>query len=855
MCKKMFFVSAFAFVAFAPGLFAQNTAELDVKYRDFPVDAPGFEQFLGCDSDGNSESSRICHNNRDYATGGSSSCPSGYEPLKYGDIGGGKEGYTNGPDKDGNRGNWDGNIKVTLGMVQEELFYDKDNCDYVVKDMEQPDNPRDWIKYRYCARPQQGNGNCGSAGNLEKWFSDGGEARLFDSFITLDRQSDGRTFLIEYNGQTTTRWNSDGSDKGFFSLVTVEGLWGRQSLNHWCPKEDGEWGESRDVCREWWNNGGPRDREAGIKTANSRSIKNKLHNYGFSMSGSATFKYIEGANDIFEFIGDDDMWIFIDGRLTADLGGVHMAAPAKLKIEDLAKDRGWKSGSTHALHFFYMDRNTDGSNFKIKMALSGLSDSKFNAPIIKKSETTADDNGTSTQLYVSSELDLKDVQERFVDKDKEGIYGIIVKSVEDGKICGYRLDDIKYSYNAKSDGQVYTISGKVICDGKEPRDLASGDSLSFNTTRSIAEGNGYNTGKFALPDNYPPIWNKSHNRSIDRISLAINNNKLKLEEFAPKIPDAGPDKPDFPSEQLFGDGAEGGGAVSYVPGGGGKAPGFSSVNSTNAGRDNGGKVNSFGAAGKIIPSNRTGELILTAFPSASDNDWKEVAEGDYFGLPPSANRENGLYGLADPSKKNMVEDRTTGGFPFVKNGFSKEGEGSANGSMQVSATRCVSTINKREEAKINCLNFNLIAMQPFHLAVTVYDQLGNFVTQYRETVTEQEFRYITQGPNYISGVKQPLPSLPSDPEKACEAPTQDNYGKKNTLTTNGRVNVNVNIYPFSQSGRKFGNGVYLVKIDRVDLPFEGCYSTGGASPKADMGGPYPFVRNHADIKFGWVRTK
>jgi len=217
-------------------------------------------------------------------------------------------------------------------------------------------------------------------------------------------------------------------------------------------------------------------------------------------------------------------------------------------------------------------------------------------------------------------------------------------------------------------------------------------------------------------------------------------------------------------------------------------------------------------------------------------------------LPPSANTENGLYGIANPARQTEVDGEVTGGFPFVKNGFSKShGEGSANGSMQVSPTRCVSTINGKK-AKINCLNFNFVAVQPFSVAITVYDQLGNFVTQYRETVNEQEFRYITQGPNYVSGSEVPKPTASKD----CVAPTSNNYGDANVMTTNGRVNVGVNIYPFSQkTGRKFGNGVYIVKVDRVDLPFEGCYNNNGI---AGMG-KYPFVRYHSDMKFGWMRGK
>jgi hypothetical protein len=194
----------------------------------------------------------------------------------------------------------------------------------------------------------------------------------------------------------------------------------------------------------------------------------------------------------------------------------------------------------------------------------------------------------------------------------------------------------------------------------------------------------------------------------------------------------------------------------------------------------------------------------------------------------------------------------SGGYMFVKNGFPGE---SSVGGIQVAPTRCISDKDELDAngnpPRVNCLNFSLRAKQPFQLAVTVYDQIGNFVTQYRETVNEQEFRSVVQGPTFIESKPATGAEGYVYPSGNCGYPDGPNdFGKKDIITTNGFVKVNVNIYPFSKDGRRFGNGVYILKIDRVDLPYEGCMNSAGNAVSIKE----EFVRYHADAKFGWMRT-
>jgi len=295
--------------------------------------------------------------------------------------------------------------------------------------------------------------------------------------------------------------------------------------------------------------------------------------------------------------------------------------------------------------------------------------------------------------------------------------------------------------------------------------------------------------------------------------------------FVPIPGDDNPIKPPFKIEEWFS--AEQGGFVGSLPDGRG--------------------IYGWGPKGKSIPPNRTGELILTAYPNPTGDvngmpysEWiKNGSAQRLFGLPPASLNENGLFGITDPTVQ-----AEHGGYVFVKNGF--PGESSVGGKIQVAPTRCTSDKNDRNKPRINCLNFSLSAKQPFQIAVTVYDQFGDFITQYRETVNEKEFRSVVQGPNYAEGSG----AGNINPGDDCVMPTNSNYGASNVSTINGLVKVNVNIYPVYADGRSFGNGIYILKIAKVDLPYEGCVNSGGTAVKVTE----PFVRNHSELKLGWMRV-
>ena len=89
-------------------------------------------------------------------------------------------------------------------------------------------------------------------------------------------------------------------------------------------------------------------------------------NGNYTLRGEAQFIYNEAENLFFDFTGDDDVYLFINGQLVLDLGGAHWSVEKRININDVAKEIGLENGQVATFTFFYMERNSDCSNFTIK---------------------------------------------------------------------------------------------------------------------------------------------------------------------------------------------------------------------------------------------------------------------------------------------------------------------------------------------------------------------------------------------------------------------------------------------------------------------------------------------------------
>ena len=91
------------------------------------------------------------------------------------------------------------------------------------------------------------------------------------------------------------------------------------------------------------------------------------HNFHFTTEIRTQFVYRAQDEQVFKFTGDDDVWVFIDGRLVIDLGGLHSK---KEQFLDLSRLDWLEDGRTYELSIFHAERRTTQSNFRIETTLN-----------------------------------------------------------------------------------------------------------------------------------------------------------------------------------------------------------------------------------------------------------------------------------------------------------------------------------------------------------------------------------------------------------------------------------------------------------------------------------------------------
>ena len=255
--------------------------------------------------------------------------------------------------------------------------------------------------------------------------------------------------------------------------------------------------------------------QTGIKadnTGDSRYNDGRPVNHHFGLSMSTRFvqpaggKTNAGDDMVFEFAGDDDVWVFIDDVLVGDIGGIHNRASLSInfctgdikvngnndgtlknKYQKANKDTSgfngytFADGTNHTLKFFYLERGATDSNMELKFNLVTVPESD----IIK-----FDQDGKFVQ---SAEFALYKTDENFTDttNDKNALLGsgttdeaghLTLTNDDDNGVINF--DDL---YNKNHGNKYYLLKETRVPEGYRSSLTATGGSMQLEYVPASAE--------------------------------------------------------------------------------------------------------------------------------------------------------------------------------------------------------------------------------------------------------------------------------------------------------------------------------------------------------------------------------
>lgn len=690
-------------------------------------------------------------------------------------------------------------------------------------------------------------------GNFIQWFADvAGVNKRVNTTMDIPKDANSKYYIYDYNynnggyspldsiNPLTREWVSNKPCNPDIQPNGVCDQYLPQTLSIFCPPYKYQYAKSQadymmqntaKLCNDWLSQGGPRAVDVGgtglsaawnAAGANGSLGLQHLRNYAFTMMGYASFKYKKAnqipTHEVFEFAGDDDMWIFVDGVLVVDLGGTHLSAPGKVDIEVLAQNNhgchidpvtgipdplagytncigasdatGWADDTWHHLHFFYADRQSDGSNIYIRTSLAELAPSRYGQPTISDVVVKVDENGVANN---SMYMNVPVADSSLVKMNNPNVPSILVLREEIGpngvkqtNVYGYYVTSMTGPVDKGALGQMYQFQG-VLRDatGKEMEGgLLGGDRLAFNVPFSQGLYDDGNGGNYSAQEwEQLMFWSKlidfhvasTSGKQVEGFDEREKWGKISYTAVARVevvADDPAYDRPDFTDQAQ---------TLSDLAGSG------------------------------SLPTDMTADLVLTPIPAVNNVDPLKWAKDSAKVLMTSGGRGNTVvpngvvYGAGQSTNSTLCYN---------------------DGSQNVAGSK----------SNESCTSWSFPTTQPFHVNIRVFDHLGHFVNQYSKQLTGDDFK------NALAGQRSGAPV--GTPASGCDDTPL--YGPT------GAMLATIKMYPVTDKGRLLATGPYIYQMTVVKEAYTYCYESSGNSPTIMT---MPFQRTTETIRRGYRRTQ